>query len=60
MWPDRVSNLEPLALESDMLSTALHGPAERVLVALDSRVVVTSCDMYNLGLAVHLSHRSSH
>ena len=28
MWPDRVSNLGPLALESDALPTALHGPAK--------------------------------
>ena len=27
MWPDRVSNPEPLALESDVLQTALRGPA---------------------------------
>ena len=29
MWPDRVSNLVPLALESDALLTALRGPARR-------------------------------
>ena len=28
MWPDRVSNMGPLALESDALPTALHGPAK--------------------------------
>ena len=27
MWPDRVSNPGPLALESDVLLSALHGPA---------------------------------
>ena len=27
MWPDRVSNPEPLTYESDALPTALHGPA---------------------------------
>ena len=27
MWPDRVSNPGPLALESDALLTALRGPA---------------------------------
>ena len=27
MWPDWVSNLGPLALESDELLIALHGPA---------------------------------
>ena len=27
MWPDRVSNLGPLALEADALPTALRGPA---------------------------------
>ena len=27
MWPDQVSNPGPLALESDMLLTVLHGPA---------------------------------
>ena len=27
MWPDRVSNPGPLALESDMLLTVLHSPA---------------------------------
>ena len=26
MWLDRVSNPGPLALESDMLPTGLHGP----------------------------------
>ena len=26
MWPDRVSNPEPLAHDSDALPTALHGP----------------------------------
>ena len=26
MWPDRVSNSGPLALESDALATALRGP----------------------------------
>ena len=29
MWPDQLSNPGPLALESDALSSALHGPAER-------------------------------
>ena len=28
MWPDRVSNPGPLALESDALSKALRGPAK--------------------------------
>ena len=27
MWLDQVSNLGPLALELDMLPTAVHGPA---------------------------------
>ena len=27
MWPDQVSNLGPLALESDVLPAALRGPA---------------------------------
>ena len=27
MWPDRISNPGPLALESDALPTALRGPA---------------------------------
>ena len=27
MWPDRVSRPEPLAFETDMLPTALRGPA---------------------------------
>ena len=27
MWPDRVSNPEPLTYESGALSTALRGPA---------------------------------
>ena len=27
MWPDLVSNPDPLALESDALPTALRGPA---------------------------------
>ena len=29
MWPDWVSNLGPLALESDALLTALQGPANK-------------------------------
>ena len=34
MWPDRVSNPGPLALESDALPTALRGPErERDYVA---------------------------
>ena len=28
MWPDRVSNPGPLALESDALQTALRGPTK--------------------------------
>ena len=28
MWQDRVSNLGPLALESDALPTALRGPSD--------------------------------
>ena len=33
MWPDnKVSNLEPLAVESDALPTALCGPADCVLI----------------------------
>ena len=28
MWPDRVSNPEPLTYESDALPTALRGPAQ--------------------------------
>ena len=28
MWPDRVSNPAPLALELDALCTALHGSAD--------------------------------
>ena len=34
MWPDRVSNLEPLVLESDALPTALQGPAQRTGLSL--------------------------
>ena len=30
MWPKRVSNRGPLALESDVLPTALCGPASEV------------------------------
>ena len=30
MWPDRVSNLGPLALESDALLTLLCGPVSPV------------------------------
>ena len=32
MWPDRVSNPKPLALESDALPTDLRGPANDMLV----------------------------
>ena len=31
MWPDQLSKLKPLALESDALPTALHGPVQLVL-----------------------------
>ena len=31
MWQDQVSNLGPLALESDMLLTVLHRPAFTML-----------------------------
>ena len=31
MWPDWVSNLGPLALESDALPTALRGPAPQTV-----------------------------
>ena len=34
MWPDRVSNPGPLALESDALPTALRGPAVCVCVCV--------------------------
>ena len=34
MWPDRVSNPGPLALESDALPTALCGPAVCVCVCV--------------------------
>ena len=29
MWPDRISNPGPLALEPDALPTALRGPAHK-------------------------------
>ena len=32
MWADRVSNLEPLALESGAVPTALRGPASSKIV----------------------------
>ena len=35
MWPDRVSNPGPLALESDALPTALRGPAGRGVRAIE-------------------------
>ena len=31
MWPDQVLNPGPLVLESDVLSTALHSPADQHL-----------------------------
>ena len=34
MWPDWVSNLGPLALESDAISTVLHGPATYIVIYL--------------------------
>ena len=37
MWPDRVSNSGPLALESDALPTALRGPAVCVCVCVRER-----------------------
>ena len=32
MWPDRVSNPEPLTYKSGALSTALRGPASKVIL----------------------------
>ena len=34
MWPDRVLNPEPLALESNALPTALCGPAPREMTLI--------------------------
>ena len=34
MWPDRVSKLGPLALESDVLPTALRGSTFRPLLSV--------------------------
>ena len=41
MWPDRVSNPEPLALESDALPTALRGPAVCVCVCVCTFTVMS-------------------
>ena len=43
MWPDRVSNLGPLALESDTLSTALRGQAVCVCVCVCVCMCVCVC-----------------
>ena len=34
MWPERVSNPGPLTYESDVLPTALRGPAEIIEVEI--------------------------
>ena len=51
MWPDRVSNPGPLALESDALPTALRGPAKfglRVLRELRGvREVISAKQLMN-------------
>ena len=44
MWPDRVSNPGPLALESDALPTALRGPASKKFQEI----------LYKLGTALRL------
>ena len=43
MWPDRVSNPGPLALESDALPTALRGPTVCVCVCVCVGVCVCVC-----------------
>ena len=43
MWPDRVSNPGPLALESDALPTALRGPTVCVCVCVCVWVCVCVC-----------------
>ena len=43
MWPDRVSNPGPLALEADALPTAPRGPAVCVCVFLCVYVCVCVC-----------------
>ena len=43
MWPDQVSNLGSLALESNALPTALRGPAISVLnLENDNEEIVSS------------------
>ena len=39
MWPDRVSNLGPLACESGALPIALRGPAKMDLGFLDCLIL---------------------
>ena len=41
MWPDRVSNLGPLALESDALLTAQRGPVTCQKTGFDMMQLVT-------------------
>ena len=41
MWPDQVSNLGPLALESDVLLTAQHSPATCQKTGFDMMQLVT-------------------
>ena len=36
MWPDRVTNPRPLAPESDMLPTALRGPAYLLIYVINA------------------------
>ena len=51
MWPDRVSNLGSLALESDMLPTVLRGLAEVNLIEFHTMVKHNEkvCQAQNLG-----------
>ena len=45
MWPDRVSNPGPLALESDALPTTLRGPAYWI-VKRNHLIFMTSALIY--------------
>ena len=47
MWPDRVSNPGPLALESDALLTAARGPAQYYKLLI-SRTLISQNNLFEV------------
>ena len=52
MWPDRVLNPGPLALESDVLLTALRGPAPAPLSRIDQGLVCSAMNTFHWGISI--------